>query len=248
MANLLVDIGNTDTCAAISERGVIKQHVRAITDCDAKSFLEGAPAFECDAAIISCVVPDKDKEWKGAINNACGVEPLFCTYDLAKPYLKFLVDDPSIVGSDRIADCVAAIELYGEPIIVVDFGTATNIEFVNSKREFCGGILMPGVFSGMKGLSYSAAKLSDVRLEKPIDLLGETTEEAIQSGLIYGEAARVDGLIKRIKEKYKNEEGDIKVVATGGFLNLVANECNSIDFTDSTLTLKGLEIILNSSI
>ena len=246
MAHLLVDIGNTDTCAAIAEGGKLVDHVRATTQTPALEFLSGAPDFRCDEVMIASVVPAKNDEWESAVEKVFGFEPKFCSAKNACKFLSFGVDEPETVGADRVADCVAALEFYGAPVIVVDFGTATNIEFVNSKREFCGGILMPGVFSGMRGLSAGAAKLQNVRLEAPESLIGKTTEKSIQSGLIYGEAARVDGLIERIKDEYRDEDEDIKTVATGGFLNLVAPHCKNIDFTDSTLTLKGLEIILNS--
>lgn len=101
---------------------------------------------------------------------------------------------------------------------------------------------MPGLWSGMKGLSHEAAKLFDIRLESPKNLLGKNTSDAMLSGLVNGEAARVDGLIERIKA----ERGDAKVVATGGFCKLVAAHCKNVDFVDGILTLKGLNLILNA--
>ena len=106
---------------------------------------------------------------------------------------------------------------------------------------------MTGVWSGMKSLSEFASALQDVRLEVPKDVIGKTTETSVQSGLLFGEAARVDGLIKRIKSNLsKHVQENVKVVATGGFCSLVAPLCAEVDFTDSLLTLKGLNFILNS--
>lgn len=246
MAHLLVDIGNTDTCAGICEGGVIVDHVRAASETCALDFLRGAPHFQCDEAMVCSVVPPKNEEWLYAIRKLFKIDPHFCTPDSASEFLSFGVDEPDAVGADRVADCVAASQIYGSPVIVVDFGTATNIEYVNEKNEFCGGILMPGVFSGMRGLCACASKLENVRLENADELLGKTTTKAMQSGLIFGEVARVDGLISRIKNEFKNSNFDIKTVATGGFLDIVSPHCENIDFSDSTLTLKGLEFILNS--
>ena len=247
MTYLLVDIGNTDTCAGIAEGEEIVDSTRAMSSVSASEFLNGAPNFSPDAAIISSVVATKTDEWTSAIKEKWGIESIVLAPDVVKNLIIFNVEDPKNVGADRIADAVGLKVFYGAPAIVVDFGTATNIEYVNEHGTFEGGIIMTGVWSGMKSLSEFASALQDVRLEVPKDVIGKTTETSVQSGLLFGEAVRVDGLIKRIKSNLsKHVQENVKVVATGGFCSLVAPLCEEVDFTDSLLTLKGLNFILNS--
>lgn len=242
MKKLLVDVGNTDTCVGIVDGETWLADTRGPTDFAALEFLNGGPSFEIEEAIVAAVVPGKAAEWTCAIKEKYGIEAHLCNAETAKDLISVDFDDPQIVGADRIADAVAAYHIAKSACIVVDFGTATNLEYIDDGGSFCGGILMPGLWSGMKGLSAGAAKLFDVRLQTPNTLLGKNTEDALISGLIIGEASRVDGLVSRIKD----ERGDAKVFATGGFSKLVAPICKSVDLTDSLLTLKGLNLILDS--
>ena len=247
MTSLLVDIGNTDTCAGIAEDAEIVDSTRAVSSVSACDFLAGAPEFTPESAIISSVVSSKTAEWTAAIKEKWGIDAIVLTPDVVKDLIAFNVEDPTKVGADRIADAVGLKVFYGAPAIVVDFGTATNIEYVDENGTFEGGIIMTGVWSGMKSLSEFASALQDVRLEVPEHVIGKTTENSVQSGLLFGEAARVDGLVTRIKASLPSGvRRCVKVIATGGFCNLVAPLCETVDFADSLLTLKGLNFILNN--
>ena len=247
MTSLLIDIGNTDTCAGVSVGEEIVDSVRATSLTSADEFLNGSKNYCVDSAIISSVVSSKTEEWKNAILKKWGVSPVIVSHEIVKHLISFNVDDPKNVGADRIADAVGVKEFYGAPAIVVDFGTATNIEFINENGVFEGGIIMTGVWSGMKSLSEFASALPDVRLQVPDHVIGKNTESSIQSGLLFGEAARIDGLVNNIKAGLvEHVQKKVSVVATGGFCNLVAPICKTINFTDSLLTLKGLNFILNS--
>ena len=247
MTSLLVDIGNTDTCAGIAEGPEIVNSTRATSSVSAHDFLQGAPEFTPTSAIISSVVKEKTAEWTAAIKKMWNIDAVVLTPDVVENLISFNVDDSTKVGADRIADAVGLKVFYGAPAIVVDFGTATNIEYVDENGTFEGGIIMTGVWSGMKSLSEFASALQDVRLEVPKHVIGKTTETSVQSGLLFGEAARVDGLVKRIKENLPHSvRKNVTVVATGGFCKLVAPLCDTVDFTDSLLTLKGLNFILNN--
>ncbi len=246
MTNFLIDIGNTDTCAGIGEGTIIVDSVRASSDVPAADYIAGGPEFTPDRAIISSVVGSKTTEWVEAIRDKWGIEAYVLNPSHVEGILGFKVDDPNSVGADRIADAVGALLEYKTPCIVADFGTATNIEYVNEHDEFCGGIIMTGVWTGMKSLSQFASALEDVRLEVPKEVVGKNTDHAVQSGLIYGEAARIDGLVAMIKQQAGPEVAPrIKTIATGGFCKLIGPICSSVDFIDSLLTLKGLNFILN---
>ncbi len=246
MTSLLVDIGNTDTCAGIAEGTDVVESVRASSINYAHDFFEGAKRYDFSQAIISSVVKEKTREWKEEIRERWGIDPVVVTSEIVESLISFNVDDEAKVGADRIADAIGVKEFYGTPAIVVDFGTATNIEYVNECGTFEGGIIMTGVWSGMKSLSEFASALPDVRLQVPEHVIGKSTEASIQSGLLFGEAARIDGLVNHIKSTLpEHVQKKVTVVASGGFCNLVAPLCQTVDFADSLLTLKGLNFILN---
>ena len=148
-------------------------------------------------------------------------------------------DNPKEVGADRIADAVAAFERYGGPTIVVDFGTATTFEVVSEKGEYLGGVILPGIEISLEALFARAALLPRVELIEPRSVLAKNTVESIQSGVIYGFAAQVDGLCRRLED----ELGPCQVVATGGLAGLIGPYSAAIEHHDPWLTLDGLRII-----
>ncbi len=245
MISLCIDIGNTDICAGVFTRGQVEQHTRCSSSVSAKEFFDGAPSFDFDRAIVASVVPSVTESWMREISNRFSVEALLCSYKVASDLIKTNVDNPMLIGADRIADAVAALHIYGNNCIVIDFGTATNIEYIDEQGVFQGGIFAPGLWSGMKGLEHAAAKLPRVRIERPNTLLGKNTHDAIRSGLIFGEGCRVDGLVELIIEKYKPLTRP-KVIATGGFSSLMVDVCKTPTVHDKLLTLRGLEIIIES--
>src|SRR5581483_10043572 len=149
-------------------------------------------------------------------------------------------DDPREVGPDRIVNAVAALERYGAPCIVVDFGTSTNFDIVSAAGEFVGGVLAPGVEISMDALFERAARLRKVDFVEPPSPIGKTTVAALQSGLVYGFAGQVDGIVARIREELGAEA---RVIATGGLAELIAPHSRTIELVDPWLTLQGLRLV-----
>ncbi|MGH9094024.1 MAG: type III pantothenate kinase [Acidimicrobiales bacterium] len=156
-----------------------------------------------------------------------------------KTGMPILYDNPREVGADRIADAVAAYELYGGPTIVVDFGTATTFEVVSERGEYLGGVILPGIEISLEALFARAALLPRVELIEPRSVLAKNTVESIQSGAIYGFAGQVDGLCRRLED----ELGPCTVVATGGLAGLIGPVSQAIDHHEPWLTLQGLRLI-----
>lgn len=153
--------------------------------------------------------------------------------------MPILYENPKEVGADRIADAVAAFERFGGPTIVVDFGTATTFEVVSQKGEYLGGVILPGIEISLEALFTRAALLPRVELVEPRSVLARNTVESLQSGVIYGFAAQVDGLCALLVE----EVGPATVVATGGLASLIAPHSKAIEHHEPWLTLEGLRII-----
>jgi type III pantothenate kinase len=154
--------------------------------------------------------------------------------------LPILYDDPREVGPDRIANAVAARERYGGPCIVVDFGTSTNFDAVSSAGEFVGGVLAPGIETSMEALFLRAARLTKIDFTPPETVIGKTTASALQSGLVYGFAGQVDGIVRRMRA----ELGDTApAIATGGLAELIAPHSETIERVDPLLTLEGLRVV-----
>jgi type III pantothenate kinase len=153
--------------------------------------------------------------------------------------MPILYDNPKEVGADRIADAVAAFERYGGPTIVIDFGTATTFEAISERGEYLGGVIIPGVEISLEALFSRAALLPRVELVEPRSVLGKNTVESVQSGVIYGFAAQVDGLCRRLED----EIGPCTVVATGGLAELIGPHSTAIEHHEPWLTLEGLRVI-----
>ncbi|MEX2103238.1 MAG: type III pantothenate kinase [Gaiellaceae bacterium] len=166
--------------------------------------------------------------------------PLLVLGPGVKTGMSILYDDPREVGPDRIANAVAVRERYGAPAIVVDFGTSTNFDAVSSAGEFVGGVLAPGIETSMEALFLRAARLTKVDFVAPPSVIGKTTASALQSGLVYGFAGQVDGIVERMR----GELGDTApVIATGGLADLIAPHSSTIERVDPLLTLEGLRLV-----
>ena len=166
------------------------------------------------------------------------VKPLFVEPGV-KTGMPVKYENPAEVGADRIVNGVAAFEKHGGPCIVVDFGTATTYDVVSEKGEFVGGVIAPGLDVSAVGLSRAADRLPRVEIAAPRSVIGKNTVEAIQSGLVFGTAAEVDGVVERIQK----ELGPATVIATGGLAQVVMPHCHSIDHHDPWLTLQGLRLV-----
>ncbi len=191
-------------------------------------------------AALSSVVPQLNGVWTAAVERLAGVDMLICTAQTAGGLFQADYPHPEEIGADRVADAVACKVKHGFPSVVVDFGTATNMEVIDERGMFIGGIIAPGLQTSASTLISSGAQLSSVGLVAPARAIGRNTREALESGIMYGEAARVDGLIGRIV----SELGcPARVIATGGLASLVAHLSVRIDVVDPDLTLEGLRLI-----
>lgn len=187
-------------------------------------------------AILACVVPSLTEPWTRALAQVGGARPLVVGPGL-RTGVRMLYDDPSEVGADRVADVVAARADHGAPVVVVDLGTTTNIEVVNADGAFVGGIIAPGVALGARSLSAAAARLPMIELRAPARVIGRNTRDAMRSGVVLGEAARVDGLLDAVMGELGAE---VPVVITGdGAAGLAALLRRHVT-VDESLTLRGL--------
>lgn len=190
-----------------------------------------------EAAIIASVVPQVTESWAEACRRLTGARAFIVGPGL-KTGIKMHYNDPAEIGADRIADFVAAKAAYPAPFVIVDFGTATNIEVSDREGSFIGGIIAPGLDASARTLADSAAQLFRVNLQMPASVVGKNTRTAIQSGILRGEIARIDGLVQMIWDElgYQTE-----VVATGGLGEFLWNQTKTIGHYDADLTLKGLQ-------
>ena len=245
---LVFDVGNTNMVLGIYEGDTLTNSWRINTDHQKSSDEYGIlinNLFEYHRInmrdiIISSVVPDVMHSLENFCIKYCGVEPLIVGPGI-KTGLNIKYDNPKQVGADRIVNAVAAIEKYGYPSIIVDFGTATTFCAISDKAEYLGGTICPGLKISSEALFNGAAKLPRVELIKPGKTICKATVEAMQSGIIYGYVGQVEKIISMMKKELGSE--DIKVVATGGLSSLIHSETDSIDHIDKFLTLEGLRLI-----
>lgn len=247
---LAVDIGNTNVVLGLYEQEKLVQTfrvatVRSRTEDEYAVLLQQLlslrqlTAKAVSAAIIASVVPQLTDVLVSAIRQAVGREPLIVGPGL-KTGMPVLYDNPHDVGADRVVDAIAAYARYQSGVIVVDFGTATTFNCVSPKGEYLGGVIVPGVKVSLEGLMQSAAKLRPVELTAPPRVLGRNTTHALQSGVIHGYAAMVDGLVDRLIDELGFP---CKVIATGGLATLIGKHARRIEELDQNLTLEGLRIL-----
>ena len=248
---LAIDVGNTQTVLGIYDGEVLLHMWRVATNkADTSDELrlkllpllasEQLATHDLDGAALASVVPALTVAWKMAIERMLGVPPLICTAETARPLFQTDYRNPSEIGADRVADAVAAKALYGAPVVVVDFGTATNIEVVDCDGKFAGGVIAPGMETSALALFQRATKLAGTELADPHTAIGGNTVQAIQAGIVYGEADKVDGLVRRIFAQLGYET---PVIATGGLAHRVATLSSTITCVNSELTLEGLRLI-----
>jgi type III pantothenate kinase len=192
-----------------------------------------------DAVIVASVVPSLTAQYR-QIGEALSGDSVFIVNGAAACGLPTDYDNPDEIGADRIADAIAALSLYGAPVVVVDFGTATNIEVINKDGRFVGGIIAPGLKTSANALFAAAARLAKTEVAIPPAVIGRNTKDAICSGLSYGEIDRIDGLVARIFAELGYRA---PVVATGGLSHKVAALSRTITVTNDDLTLIGLRLI-----
>lgn len=188
--------------------------------------------------VVSSVVPPMHPVLDAWVKVYFHAEPLWIEPGI-KTGLKLLIDNPSELGADRIVNAVAGLERYGAPLIAVDFGTATTFDIVNAKREYLGGIILPGLKIAAEALFQRASRLPRVEIAEPERLVGRNTVQAMQSGLFYGYVGQVDGILERLLKEFP----DCPVVATGGLAKVIAPASRYIQNVEPDLTLEGLRIL-----
>ena len=239
---LAVDVGNTQTVLGLYPDGELADHWRLATERSTTAdelgvVLGGLLDLDAvDGICLAATVPVLVREWE-LLASKWAQAPLLVVGPGVKTGIPIRYDDPREVGPDRIVNAVAAKERYGAPVIVVDFGTSTNFDVVSPDGEYVGGVIAPGIEISMEALFARAARLVKVDYAAPPAVIGKTTIGGLQSGLVYGFAGQVDGIVARIREELG---ADAPAVATGGLADLVAPHSRTIERVDSFLTLDGL--------
>ena len=248
---LVFDVGNTNMVIGIYKDKSLVKDWRICTDIHKTSDEYGMlignllahdniDIKSIDDVIISSLVPNVMHALENFCIKYCEKKPMIVGPGI-KTGLNIKYDNPKQVGADRIVNAVAAIEKYGSPLIIVDFGTATTFCAISDKAEYLGGTICPGLKISSEALFNGAAKLPRVELIKPGKTICKATVEAMQAGIIYGYVGQVEKIISMMKKELGSE--DIKVVATGGLSSLIHSETDSIDHIDKFLTLEGLRLI-----
>ena len=246
---LAIDMGNTQTALGLFDGAELRQSWRMPTD---RTFTKdelhvrllgyfhmyGLSLDAVDAIAFCGVVPQLTREWRGVAAQLS--VPLVAVGRDTAGVTCVDAPNPSEVGADRIANATAAAAFYGAPAIVVDFGTATNIDVVNAAGAYIGGAIAPGVRISMDALIARAAKLASISLEAPEHAIGRNTTEAVRSGAVVGAAAMAEGLVARIRAELGAGGVRAQVIATGGLAGVVATCTDVFDAVDQQLTLKGI--------
>lgn len=245
---LTADIGNTNITLGLFDDDKYLNEFRLASDKD----LSGEEYeillnslfkdYEIDGCVIASVVEELNIKFKRAVDNVFGIKSIFVDNNINLGFAVAL-DNPGEVGADRLANAAAVVKKYTGAVIVIDFGTATSFDIVNSKKEFLGGVIAPGINTQMKCLKNSTSKLPKIDVSISRSAIGHNTTDAILSGVIRGTACMVDGLVAQC-EKELGEKAI--VVATGGYCGLIANYLKRpFDYVNPTLTLEGLRYIYN---
>jgi type III pantothenate kinase len=243
---LAVDVGNTQTALGLYDDGQLGEHWRLATELQRTGdelgvLLAGLLDFDAvDGICLASTVPTLIREWEWLAARWTHAH-LLVVGPGVKTGIPIRYDDPREVGPDRIVNAVAAKERYGAPVIVVDFGTSTNFDVVSPAGEYVGGVLAPGIEISMEALFARAARLVKVDYAEPPSVIGKTTVGGLQSGLIYGFAGQVDGIVAAIRAELGTPNAP--VVATGGLAELVAPRSQVIAAVDPFLTLDGLRLV-----
>lgn len=245
-----LDVGNSSIALGIYEKSELIYHWRIETNRNrtedeygmiVRSLLDHVDIEFSDikGIIISSVVPPIMFSLEKMCHKYFSLKPLIVGPGV-KTGLNIKYDNPREVGADRIVNAVAGIHLFGGPLIIVDFGTATTYCYINEHNQYIGGAIAPGIVISTEALYSKAAKLPRIEIVKPDEIIGKNTVSAMQAGILYGYVGQVEGIVNRMKEQSNVLP---KVIATGGMASLIAKESNAIDHIEPFLTLKGLQLI-----
>jgi type III pantothenate kinase len=248
---LAVDVGNTQTVIGMFERDRLEQHWRLGSQAE-RTTDEWALVVQglltqvglsfgrsVTGVVISSVVPRVTQALREMTERYFHFEPLIVGPGV-KTGLPIVTDNPKEVGADRVVNAIAAHARYGAPCIVIDFGTATTFDAVSDRGEYLGGAIAPGVEISTNALVSGAAQLRNIEFLEPRSVIGKTTVEAIQSGVLYGFAGQVEGIVERMREELGHET---PTVATGGLAQVIMPLTKAIDHHEPWLTLEGLQLI-----
>lgn len=242
---LAVDVGNTQTVFGLFDGSELTERWRIATEAhrtgdELGALVSGFLDLErVDAICLSSTVPRLVREYEAFAERYAHV-PLLALGPGVRTGIPIRYDNPHELGPDRLANAVAVRDRYGAPSIVVDFGTSTNFDVVSAEGEYVGGVLAPGVEISMDALFARAARLIKVDVAEPETVIGKSTASALQSGLLYGFAGQVDGIVERIRGELG---AAAPAVATGGLAELIAPHSRTISGVDPFLTLEGLRIV-----
>jgi type III pantothenate kinase len=242
---LAVDVGNTQTVFGLYEGTELGERWRIATEAHRTGDELGALLSDfldpsgLDGIVLSSTVPRLVREYEH-VAERWAKAPLLVLGPGVPTGIAIRYDDPREVGPDRIANSVAARERFGAPVIVVDFGTSTNFDIVSPEGDYVGGVLAPGIETSMEALFSRAARLVKVDYAEPETVIGKTTEQGLRSGIVYGFAGQVDGIVTAIRGELGVEA---RAVATGGLADLIAPHSSSISAVEPFLTLDGLRLI-----
>lgn len=250
-----IDVGNTNIVIGCVDGEKIIFAERVSTDL-AKTELEYAVQFKAlfdiyhintgdiTGSIISSVVPPLNNVLKSALQKLFRKEPILVGPGI-KTGLNILMDNPGQLGSDLVVNAVAGIQYYGAPLILIDMGTATTISVVDNKKNYVGGMILPGAKVSLDSLVNRTSQLPRISLEAPKKVIGKNTIECMKSGIVMGQASSLDGMIERIFEELGYET---MVIATGGLSGFIVPYCRQKIVHDNNLTLKGLGIIYRKNV
>lgn len=242
---LAIDIGNSSTKFGIFDGDSLlhKFSIQTKRDYTAEELLfdrlkvhdQDFIQVDIDTCVVASVVPELNAVISQVCDELFKITPRFvdATWDFG---FTIDYDPPSAAGADRLVNCFAAASKYGTPVVACSFGTATTIDVISDDNAYVGGIIAPGIATSAKALQLSTSKLPDVSITTPDSVIGRSTVASIQSGIVNGHVAMIEGLLKRIGSKGK-------VVATGGFARMIASQTSAIDVVDENLTLEGLRLL-----
>lgn len=241
---LTADIGNTNISLGFFRNNRLLHRKDIPTK--QKSYLKTLKRLlsknKIDDTVICSVVPSATNKLTGDLKKILRKKPYIIGKDIKVP-IKNLYRKPQQVGQDRLVNAFAAVTLYGAPLIVVDFGTAITFDVISRKKEYLGGMILPGLRISLEALADKTALLPNIKLQKPEEFIGRDTKNSMLSGIVYGFAALTDDLTQRIKKEIGS---NAKVIGTGGNINLIKKYCKIFDKINMNLTLQGVNLIYNN--
>lgn len=252
MTLLAADIGNSHTMLGLLTDGQVSADWRIATDerrtADEWAVLLrgllGLALDEVEAIAVCATVPAVLHEWRDMLARHFAAVPHVVVEPGVRTGLPVLTDNPREVGTDRIINALAAVHEYGGPAIVVDFGgTATTFDVISAAGQYVGGAIAPGIEISLEALGRRGAQLRKVELARPRSVIAKNTVEALQSGMVFGVAAQVEGLVARMVAELDVPAGEVNVIATGYLASLVVDECRCFTHHSPWLTLRGLELV-----